>query len=163
MQTDTILRTGVTRGLRPIAMPLPPQSTGWVASLRKRPVTYSELDAIKRLEIVQPLLLKLRKRPGRTSLLATLDLLGLGKVDLDDVAEIVASGPNTSHLSRVRSGDVDDIRLWEDVKDVARMRSQGGHGPEDAVPRLARALGVLEALLSVPEGRRAAVVAGEMA
>lgn len=162
MRTDTILRTGVTRRLRPISMPLPPQPTGWVASRRKSPTTFAELHAVKLLEIVQPLLAKLRKRPGRTSLLAAIDLLGHGRVGLEDVAGIVSSWPDTPHLSRVRAGGVSDEQLWADVREVADMHARGGHGPERSVERLARALGVLEALLAVPESERAAVLEGEM-
>ncbi|WP_279482280.1 hypothetical protein [Aureimonas sp. SK2] len=157
--------TASTVRLRPVRIPALSPEAIQANVVRNWFAVTGEARAKRLLLAIEPTSGKIARR-SREGLRAAIKILGTDPVDVRDVAEILRGmGDNISHLCNVRLGYLSDASLWEDAavgmgnsQFAATRRCAEPCAASDAVVLLGRSLGVVEALLSVPEGERAVVV-----
>lgn len=152
--------TASTVRLKPVC--IPPLSTEAHQSnvLRNWMAVTGEARACRLLLAIEPTSGKLARR-SREGLRAAIKILGTDPVELRHVGGILRGMGSIPHLGNARLGYLDDEALWEDAQaaiGIAQAAATRRHAVSGAVELLGRCLSVVEGLLSVPEGERAAGV-----
>ncbi len=152
--------TASTTCLRPIRIPAPSPEAAKAAVLAKWYAVTGEARAKRILYMAGPTAEKIARR-SREGLRAAIKIIGADPVDTRDLRAVQRDLSRSGCLANIRAGHLDDDSLWEDARHalgIAQVAAERKRAASGAVELLGKSLGVVEALLSVPEGERAAVV-----
>lgn len=157
--------TASTTCLRPIRIPAPSPEAAKAAVLAKWYAVTGEARAKRILYMAAPTAEKIARR-SREGLRAAIAILGTDPVDTRDLRAVLRDLSRFGCLDNVRAGRLYDASLWDDAQNalgIARAAAERRGAASGAVELLGECLSVVDALLSVPEGERAAAVGREMA